>query len=185
VLNGNPPSIPDSAGDGFESPAPASGWVSKTDRHMQLINTSIFEKERPTRVKAMEEARKLKLKQRDEYEKSKFSNHLQRVYPKPTMGRGTLSSAEVTGNYEVVVNDIRFKVAKNGSKLVKVPGEHLSGIWDGQAAPDVYTECLDSRYSGDLNAAKATPKTAIVGGVKFYRSKNGNMFRSGVIKANR
>jgi hypothetical protein len=37
----------------------------------------------------------------------------------------------------------------------------------------------------DDNTAKATPKTATVGGVKFYRSKNGNLYRSGIVKAQR
>jgi len=50
-------------------------------------------------------------------------------------------------------------VVKNGSKLVKVPG--------------------------DENAAKLTPKTATIGGVRFYRSKNGNLYRSGIVKAQR
>jgi hypothetical protein len=36
-----------------------------------------------------------------------------------------------------------------------------------------------------MNAAKATPKTATIGGVRFYRSKNGNMYRSAIIKAYR
>jgi hypothetical protein len=44
---------------------------------------------------------------------------------------------------------------------------------------------LGLQCTGDLNAAKSTPKTALVGGVKFYRSKNGNLFRSGIIKAHR
>jgi hypothetical protein len=44
---------------------------------------------------------------------------------------------------------------------------------------------IDLRYSGDLNAAKSTPKMTLVGGVRFYRSKSGNMYRSGIIKAHR
>lgn len=38
---------------------------------------------------------------------------------------------------------------------------------------------------GDINQAKCTPKVATIGPVKFYRSKNGNMYRSGIIKAHR
>ncbi|KKY37064.1 putative ccch zinc finger protein [Diaporthe ampelina] len=52
-----------------------------------------------------------------------------------------------------------FRVANNGSKLVKLPG--------------------------DLNGPKATPKMALVGGVKFHRSKNGNMYRQAIVKAHR
>ena len=42
-----------------------------------------------------------------------------------------------------------------------------------------------SRVIGDENAAKSTPKSANVGGVIFYRSKNGNLYRSGIVKAHR
>lgn len=163
VLNGNNPTpISDSAnpsGSKSETINPSttpSNWVTKTDRHLQLINTSIFEKESQNRAKAMEETRRQKLKQRDEREKMKFNRHLQRVSGNTVAHSG---SSHSDGNYEINVNGIRFRVAKSGSKLVKV--------------------------AGDLNAAKATPKTTIVGGVKFHRSKNGNMFRSGIIKAQR
>jgi hypothetical protein len=44
---------------------------------------------------------------------------------------------------------------------------------------------MDLRCLGDLNAAKSTPKTTLVGGVRFYRSKSGNMYRSGIVKAHR
>ncbi|KAM3077451.1 hypothetical protein ACMFMG_006794 [Clarireedia jacksonii] len=163
VLNGNtstPPSQPDTgnvtpSNDENETPS-STGYITKTDRHLQLINKSYFEKDSQTRSRAIEETRKQRLKQRDDREKLKLSRHLQRI------GNGTSSSAiqsSGANNYEVVVNGIRFQVTKNGSKLVKVPG--------------------------DLNSATATPKTTLVGGVKFHRSKNGNMYRSGIVKATR
>lgn len=82
------------------------------------------------------------------------------------------------------MNGIQFRVAKSGSKLVKIPGETSHNIRAG-VNPCLHNEYLGSPYSGDLNAAKATPKTAMVGGVRFHRSKNGNMYRSGIIKATR
>lgn len=161
------------------------GWVTKTDRHLQLINTSIFEKESQNRAKAMEETRKQKLRQRDEREKARLSKHLQRlagnidhvsgVQPRP---------ADLPGNYEIMVQGIRFRVTKNGSKLVKVPGESPQPTRPCREACLCVYE-LRSPCTGDLNAAKSTPKTAVVGGVRFYRSKNGNLFRSGIIKAHR
>jgi hypothetical protein len=39
--------------------------------------------------------------------------------------------------------------------------------------------------TGDNNPIKATPKMAEIAGVKFYRSKNGNLIRQGVVKAQR
>ncbi len=36
---------------------------------------------------------------------------------------------------------------------------------------------------GDNDRPSATPKTAVIGGVKFYRSKTGNLYRHGIVKA--
>jgi hypothetical protein len=157
-----------------------SAWVTKQDRHLQLINTSIFEKDSQKRAKAIEQTRQQKLKQRDEREKARFVRHLQRggshnTAPIPTTG--------TPGNQELEVNGIRFRVTQGGSKLVKVPGEDWSldssrTIW--LSGPVMSLQC-----PGDLNAAKSTPKSAMIGGVRFYRSKSGNMYRSGIIKAHR
>ena len=37
----------------------------------------------------------------------------------------------------------------------------------------------------DINSAEATPKKTTVGGVTFLRSKNGNLWRSGVVRTRR
>jgi len=165
VLNGNASMTTASESGANENEKPSANgnnatpaWVTKTDRHLQLINTSIFEKDSQKRAKAMEETRQQKLKQRDEREKARFDKHLQRLGGNHYNGPVSRST-DVAGKYEINVQGIRFRVSRNGSKLVKVPG--------------------------DLNAAKSTPKTALVGGVRFYRSKSGNMYRSGIIKAHR
>jgi hypothetical protein len=131
----------------------------------------------------MEETRKQKLLQRDSREKTKFTNHLQRLAVNSNGALGTQSHA-ATSNYEINVQGIQFRVAKNGSKLVKVPGERPPTATNYDQG-HLCTRGLSLLCSGDLNAAKATPKTALVGGVRFYRSKNGNMYRSGIIKAHR
>lgn len=79
--------------------------------------------------------------------------------------------------YEIVVEGIRFRVTKDGSKLVKVPGAPLSSPHRARVAAHL--------CSGDPNAPKATPKITVIGGVKFYRSKNGNMYRQAIVKAQR
>ena len=173
VLNGNtpasatltendPPAIDEQA-----LPGSVPGWVAKTGRHLQLINTSIYEKDTQTRAKAMEETRRQKLKQRDEREKSKLTKHIQRL---GAANIGVPGSAATI--YEIDVQGIRFRVAKNGSKLAKITGEGF-----GRNCPRTG---WSSPFIGD---AKCTPKTAVVGGVRFYRTKNGNMYRSGIIKA--
>lgn len=158
--NANTGSKPDGAQDDSSGPTTAApAWVTKTDRHMQLINPAIYEKQSQDRARAMEETRKLRLKQRDDREKFKLSKHLERLSDNVAGHGANQRTFQALPNYEITVQGIRFRVMKDGSKLAKVPG--------------------------DENAAKLTPKSATVGGVRFYRSKNGNLYRSGIVKAQR
>ncbi|KAK0716992.1 hypothetical protein B0T26DRAFT_740578 [Lasiosphaeria miniovina] len=150
---------PGDAESATASDASSPSWVTKTDRHLQLINTSIYEKETQARTRAIEQTRRQKQTARDERERTKLIKHLHRMANVVSTGSGQASEQAPAGKYELAVQGIRFLVAKNGSKLVKVPG--------------------------DGNSAKATPKMAVVGGVKFYRSKNGNLYRHGIVKAQR
>ncbi|KAK4189004.1 hypothetical protein QBC35DRAFT_494402 [Podospora australis] len=139
---------------GTPSDASGSSWVTKTDRHLQLINTAVYEKEAPNRTLALEQTRQQKAKLKSNKERSKLLSHLNHL-----RNSGGYGAANLPGKYEVSVQGIPFIVTKNGSKLVKAPG--------------------------DDKAAKATPKTAIIGGVRFYRSRNGNLYRHGVVTAQR
>jgi hypothetical protein len=186
VLNGNTPAAGAESSASNETDRPSASdsnsgaaWVTKQDRHLQLINTSIFEKDSQKRAKAIEQTRQQKLKQRDEREKARIIQHLQRGnYNGPsTRATGT------TANNELDVNGIRFRVVQGGSKLVKVPGE--KGTQNASDTVGLSGSVMSLQYPGDLNAAKSTPKSALVGGVRFYRSKSGNMYRSGIIKAYR
>jgi len=113
-------------------------------------------------------------------EKAKLSKHLYRMNASNGYASQPHSS---TGNYEINVQGIQFQVVKDGSKLVKVPGEPSNKSRGCNIAEPISE--LNLSDLGDSNAAKATPKVAMVGGVKFHRSKNGNMFRAGIIKAHR
>ena len=74
----------------------------------------------------MEETRKQKLRQRDERERARFNKHLYRMGGNITNASGVqLRSTDSAENYEISVQGIRFRIAKNGSKLVKVPGENI------------------------------------------------------------
>lgn len=181
VLNGanTPPTtltenIPQGRDDAEAAAGSVPGWIAKTGRHLQLINTSIYEKDAQSRAQAMEETRKQKLKQRDDREKAKLHKHIQRLGSGNTGIAG--QSTRPAANYEIDVQGVRFRVTKNGSKLARVSGEGFGQTYQQE-------EVWDSLYAGDMNAAKSTPKTAMVGGVRFYRTKNGNMYRSGIIKA--
>lgn len=119
VLNGSgAQGLPTQAADDASSSDPQPTWVAKTDRHLQLINSSVYEKESQARAKAMAESSNQKTWMKDEREKAKLAAYL-RTAPagvaaaKPTNG---------SGSFELTVEGIRFLVAKDGSKLVKAPG---------------------------------------------------------------
>ncbi|KAL2756309.1 hypothetical protein ACRALDRAFT_1063714 [Sodiomyces alcalophilus JCM 7366] len=138
--------------DAGQTPGASTSWVSKTARHRQLINSSVYERENQNRAKAIETTRKQQLADRNARETAKLSNHFQRH------GAGS-SDPRSIGHHEVELNGIRFRVVQNGSKLAKLPG--------------------------DLHSPGETPKVATVGGVKFHRSRNGNLYRHGILKAQR
>ncbi|CEJ57756.1 hypothetical protein PMG11_06437 [Penicillium brasilianum] len=161
VLNNG---TPGSAQSNISSPGPSSdndgearqsttfnGWVAKRDRHMQLINSAVYDKEKQARAKAMEETRKFKEQRRTEREQTKVLRYAQAV------GTGATVStiAQPTAAHQILVNDIPFKISHGGSKLVRV--------------------------ANDPNTAKITPKRVNVAGVTFVRSKNGNLHRLGAV----
>ncbi|KAK3903241.1 hypothetical protein C8A05DRAFT_14777 [Staphylotrichum tortipilum] len=159
ILNGGPQQgQPTDADSGATSDASASSWVTKNDRHLQLINSSVYQKDAQARTVALEQTRRQKMALRNKQERAKLISHLNRMVNSGGFGPAN-QQTPATDKYEIAVQGVRFVVAKNGSKLVKAPG--------------------------DGNAAKATPKMAVIGGVKFYRSKNGNLYRHGIVKAQR
>lgn len=153
---------------GATSDSSTSSWVAKNDRHRQIINSSIYQKEAQARTRAIEQTLRQKQQQRDDLERTKLINHLHRAGNR---------SAAMPNQYELTVQGIRFAVTKNGSKLVKIPGASRPPS-QALAVPNTHP------FTGDLNSGP-TPKMAIVGGVKFYRSKNGNLYRHGIVKAQR
>ncbi|CZR54173.1 related to YTH1 Protein of the 3` processing complex [Phialocephala subalpina] len=193
VLNGNNSSTSLTTTDGgsneentklsAEPSTTVSAWVTKNDRHLQLINTAVFEKESQQRAKDMEQSRQQKLKQKDGREKMRFMKHFQR----PAINAYNSSTPQSTNGgkpHEIELDGIRFLVTKDGSKLMKVPGES-SHSTASKAVGDTKESTMGLQYLGDANAAKATPKTKVVHGVRFFRSKNGNLYRAGIIKAHR
>ncbi|KAH7354768.1 hypothetical protein BKA65DRAFT_496973 [Rhexocercosporidium sp. MPI-PUGE-AT-0058] len=135
--------------------AATANWVSKNDRgHRQLINPAVYEKEKDVRVKNMEELRLQKLKRKDQFERAKLERHVK---------------AEKTR--QVLVDGGVFRVSKRGSKLQRISGERA------------LSRKLDLVNQACLHCTGApTPKIGFVAGVKFYRSKNGNMYRDASIK---
>lgn len=163
-----------------------TAWVVRTDRHMQLINASVYEKDAQSRAKAIEQTQLQKQRLRDDHERAKLRSHLSSLAHNRRATSASGSSTVFPQTYQVVIEGIPFAVAKNGSKLVKVPGAYpsASATFAPTSRPPFFE---DSAYpsAGDPNPPSSTPKTAIIGGVKFYRSKNGNLYRHAVVKAQR
>lgn len=162
--------IKSGVGDGNEPLQSANGWITKRDRHMQLINTSIFDKETQVRNKAIEETRKQKALRKDQREKQKIERHLKTLAPDTGYAIATRTV------HEVNIDGLRFHVLDGGSKLARVRGEIFH---EGSHL------LLSSRLPGATDSASSTPKQANIGGVNFLRSKHGNLYRSGVVKAKR
>ncbi|EAW15228.1 CCCH zinc finger protein [Aspergillus clavatus NRRL 1] len=142
--------------------ATPNGWVAKRDRHMQLINSAIYDKEAQARAKAMEETRKAKTAKKTRVEQAKVLRYAQgfgRPYDGGSIAPQVPATAQPQGGYLVYLNDIPFRISKGGSKLVRV--------------------------SDDPNTANITPKKVTVAGVVFVRSKNGNLHRLGAVTSKR
>ena len=145
-----------------------SGWVSKRDRHVQLINSNVFDKETQARSKAMAETRRQKAMGRDQKEKQKLQKYLQRNDTRPV--EATASPAK----HEITVDGLQFRVLNGGSKLARIRGESQHGKGFQRTG---------SKQTGAYDSGSSTPKQVTVGGVAFLRSKNGNLYRSGIVKA--
>ncbi|KAI9719180.1 MAG: hypothetical protein M1828_006273 [Chrysothrix sp. TS-e1954] len=147
----------------------AAGWVTKHDRHMQLINSSIYEQHSQARVQAIEKTRKKKEESDDAQSIAKVHSYLRGGYlDSPRASSMPLPS-------ETIINGIRFIVADGGSKLMKANGVRAA------LRPTFRTDS----FSGELNSLKMTPKRAKVGGVTFVRSKRGNLYRAGFVRTKR
>ncbi|KAI0900019.1 hypothetical protein F4806DRAFT_454801 [Annulohypoxylon nitens] len=163
VLNGQSQPQPASdsgegSNDASDPPTPTATFVTKHDRHLQLIKADVYEKESQNRVNAMEQTSRQKQLNRDKKEKAAFMSSVVKS------GASAASTdhpnvPQSASPFEVMVDGIRFRVIQQGSKLVKT--------------------------QDDVNPPSATPKVTTIGGVKFYRTKHGNLIRHGVVQAQR
>lgn len=92
-------------------------WVTKRDRHMQLINSSVYDKETQARNKAIEGTRRQKALQKDQREKQKIERHLNALPSRAGQAKDVV--------HEISINGLRFHVIDGGSKLVRIRGENV------------------------------------------------------------
>ncbi|KAI9925025.1 hypothetical protein MW887_006432 [Aspergillus wentii] len=168
----SPGPVTDNDGEARSTPS-TSGWVAKRDRHMQLINSAVYDKETQARTKAMEESRKLKAQKKAQREEAKVLSYAQgvsRQYP-PSSVPSASTVAQPSAGYQIFFNDIPFRIAQGGSKLIRVSS---ATPFDASSISRAGLPLVD-----DPNTATNTPKRVTVAGVTFVRSKNGNLHRLG------
>jgi hypothetical protein len=158
----------DNTSEGHSAPTSiGNGWVAKRDRHMQLINSAIYDKETQARSKAIEETRRLKEQKRTEREQAKVLRYAQ------GSGAALVSTpANPSAGHQILVNEVPFKIARGGSKLIRISSACSLGFSPHRTGLPL----ID-----DPNTANTTPKRVTVAGVAFVRSKNGNLHRVGAV----
>ncbi|KAK9246893.1 hypothetical protein V1506DRAFT_534107 [Lipomyces tetrasporus] len=133
------------ASSGADTPTNSAGstYVRKHDRHMQLINSTVYSDLAQARTKAIEATRVANERKLDQKRALRAQ-------------REAANAKRVAQLQEVEIDGVKYRVQKGGSKLIRV------------------TE--------NANASHA-PKKAVIGGVTFLRSKNGNLWRKGVVQS--
>lgn len=138
---------------------------------MQLINTNVYDQKTQQRQKEIEETTRQKQNRRDDKEKSKVIRFMQ---AKPSYSAFT-GSAVPAASREIIIQNLKFRISTDGSKLIRLFGES-SIRRDIQGVPFL------NNADGSNTDAQSTPKQTEVAGVTFHRSKNGNLYRAGVVK---
>jgi len=83
---------------------------------MQLINSTIYDKQAQSRNKAIEETRQQKVARRNQREKQKIQRHLQSIVRPSGYAMASPSVHEIT------IHGLRFHVLDGGSKLARIRG---------------------------------------------------------------
>ena len=99
----------------------SASWVSKRDRHMQLINSSIYDKEKQLRRKAMNETVRKKGLAEEFREKARIAKHLHLINNHQGKSAAIPTSLGPV-NYEILIDGVRFRVMNGGSKLSRILG---------------------------------------------------------------
>ena len=105
--------------DRLRSPNTAGSWVSKRDRHMQLINTSVYDRVSQERVRSLEATVDSKQRRQNAIEKARLKRHFETA----ANGNGNFDKvSSSSAPREIEISCIRFKLTDGGSKLMRVSG---------------------------------------------------------------
>lgn len=131
-------------------------WTTKPTRQsLQLIKGDVFEK---VHAQSREQTRKQKLKIKEQREQARIEKELQQLNTR-----------------SVLIHGIRFQVMSRGKKLCRLPGESLTLVMS------FFESLIDLQCTGG-DHAKSTPKTVMIAGVKFIRSRSGHLFRDSSLR---
>ncbi|KAL8952950.1 MAG: hypothetical protein Q9222_001169 [Ikaeria aurantiellina] len=143
--------------DGRENLSPSAAYVTKHGRHNQLINASVFEKVTQQRKQNIEESQQSKVLRQDQWERSQMHQYLESLGGEHVASNTQKQSAPGGKVHEIAVDGLIFQILKGGTKL--------------------------GRIYGPADKSRPTPKSTIIHGVTFVRSKQGNLYRSGIVRA--
>ncbi|GJN68404.1 hypothetical protein PLICBS_002447 [Purpureocillium lilacinum] len=154
-MNNSRPGTEASTPSGSVTPDGSTAWVTRNDRHRQLINANVYEKEAQNRVKAIEETRQRKMRNHRYKEKMRFNDFMLQQVSSSTVSN---PSPQDVRN-ELTIAGLRFRVMDGGKKL--------------------------ARIKDDSTASIETPKTTTIAGVVFHRTKTGNLVANRVVQDHR
>ncbi|KAL8849889.1 MAG: hypothetical protein Q9221_005155 [Calogaya cf. arnoldii] len=139
-----------------EAPQQAPAYVTTTGRHKQYINASVLAKVTEQRKRAIEESQQQKAQRHDQWERQRMHQYVAALDAEQHESIGQGYPHTSDGTHEINIDGLSFQVLKGGSKLVRI-----------------------------FDTLRPTPKRANVQGVTFVRSKQGNLYRSGVVRASK
>ena len=96
-----------------------TSWVSKRDRHMQLISSSVYDKQANLRSKAIDQTCQERAFRKDQREKLKIYKHLQKIADGPATTSLTHQLTVRPAIHDLDIGGLRFRVSNGGSKLVR------------------------------------------------------------------
>ena len=144
----------------------STNWISKRDRHNQLINASHFEKHRS-------------LQDGNGYSSAQQTTPVEgsKANPIPSTALAT-SDHKPAAAHVLEISGLRFQVCNDGSKLQRLTGSSNNRLCSWSTSDSVSLAETDDN-------ANPTPQRVVIHGIEFLRSKRGNLYRSGGVKERR
>ncbi|KAL8699251.1 MAG: hypothetical protein Q9224_001499 [Gallowayella concinna] len=152
-------------------------YVTTNGRHRQYINASILPKVTEQRKRAIEDSQHRKALTTDRWERQRMHQYLVTLDQQRDSSVTQESPQASSKVHEIMIEGLGFRVLKGGSKLARVYGKIIVHEFHRWPVLNALTA------TGPSDTSRSTPKRAYVQGVTFVRSKQGNLHRSGVVRA--